>query len=88
MAPPAAGGAAPLLVGFHGYGENAEIWLDNAKTEATVGSWMTRLDREPLIADKRRLRARRGGPGAPDARDDRGPRLEACNRWLGEFSGT
>jgi len=74
VAPPAAGGAAPLLVGFHGYGENAETWLDqaarvpatarwlvvsvqalhrfyNTKTEATVGSWMTRLDREQLIVD-------------------------------------
>ena len=74
VAPPASGGAAPLLVGFHGYAENAEAWLDqvarvpaaaawlvvsvqalhrfyNTKTETTVGSWMTRLDRERLIAD-------------------------------------
>jgi len=74
VAPPASGAAAPIVVGFHGYGENAETWLDqmarvpaaadwlvvsvqalhrfyNTKTETTVGSWMTRLDRERLIAD-------------------------------------
>jgi len=73
VAPPASGGAAPLVVGFHGYGESAETWLDqvarvpaaadwlvvsvqalhrfyNTKTETTVGSWMTRLDRDQLIA--------------------------------------
>ena len=74
VAPPVSGEAAPLVVGFHGYGENAETWLDqmarvpaaaawlvvsvqalhrfyNTKTEITVGSWMTRLDRARLIAD-------------------------------------
>jgi len=74
VAPPTSGRAAPLLVGFHGYGENADTWLDqavrvpaaaewlivsvqalhrfyNTKTDRTVGSWMTRLDREQLIAD-------------------------------------
>lgn len=74
VAPPASAGAVPLVVGFHGYGEHAEAWLDemarvpatagwlvvsvqalhrfyNTKTDTTVGSWMTRLDREQLIAD-------------------------------------
>lgn len=74
VAPPAGGGAAPLLVGFHGYAENPEMWIAqvsrvpavsewlvvavqalhrfyNVKTEATVGSWMTRQDRELLIQD-------------------------------------
>jgi len=74
VAQPAGGRPAPLLVGFHGYGENAEAWLEqarripaaqdwlvvsvqalhrfyNTKTEATIGSWMTSLDRDLLIAD-------------------------------------
>lgn len=65
---------APLLVGFHGYGENAERLLEaiveipsvsrwhvvsiqalhpfyNSKTGEVVASWMTKLDREPAIAD-------------------------------------
>ncbi len=74
VAPPGGDGPAPLLVGFHGYGEHAEGWLDQAlripaaagwlvvsvqalhrfyktKTEETVGSWMTRQDRDLLIQD-------------------------------------
>ncbi len=89
-------GAAPdgrkLLVGFHGYGENAEghlgnllkipaasDWLVcsvqslhlfyNAKTGDVVGSWMTKLGRERMIADNIRYVAAvvaeisRGGMG-------------------------
>lgn len=74
VAQPAGGRPAPMLVGFHGYGEDADAWLAqawripaarewlvvsvqalhrfyNTKTEATVGSWMTSLDRDLLIAD-------------------------------------
>jgi len=88
VAPPASGGAAPLVVGFHGYGESAETWLDqvarvpaaadwlvvsvqalhrfyNTKTETTVGSWMTRLDRDQLIA----VLETRGGRLGRHARD-------------------
>lgn len=69
-----AGEGAPLLVGFHGYGQNAEQMLEDLrripgserwtlvavqalhrfyspKTQAVVGSWMTRLDREQAILD-------------------------------------
>lgn len=86
------GEGAPLLVGFHGYGQNAEQLLEDLrrvpgserwtlvaiqalhrfyspKTQAVVGSWMTRLDREQAILDNlayvRRvvaeLRAAQGG---------------------------
>ncbi len=67
-------GPHPLMVGFHGYGENAEVNLEalrsipgadswavcavqalhrfyDRKTEAVVGSWMTKQDRELAIAD-------------------------------------
>jgi predicted esterase len=74
VVPPVGDGPAPLLVGFHGYGESAEAWLDqalrlpvarewlvvsvqalhrfyNTKAQTTVASWMTRQDRQLLIAD-------------------------------------
>ncbi len=67
-------GPHPLLMGFHGYGENAEAHLEalrsipgagswalcavqalhrfyDRKTEAVVGCWMTKQDRELAIAD-------------------------------------
>src|SRR5262245_44135492 len=65
---------APMLVGFHGYAESAEIQLDRlrsipgserwllvsvqglhrfyrGRTDDVVASWMTRQDRELMIAD-------------------------------------
>jgi predicted esterase len=65
---------APMLVGFHGYAESAEIQLDRlrsipgsegwllvsiqglhrfyrGRTNDVVSSWMTRQDREVMIAD-------------------------------------
>lgn len=73
VSPPATSGPAPLLVGFHGYGENAERhlaelrqltetsgWLTvsvdalhrfyDRKSGAVIGSWMTRENREAVIA--------------------------------------
>ncbi len=74
LALPESPGPHRLLMGFHGYGENAEIHLDalraipgaegwalcsvqalhrfyERRTEAVVGSWMTRQDRELAIED-------------------------------------
>jgi len=71
---PAGAGASPLLVGFHGYRENAEAQMRQLLAvrggrrwiavsiqalsrfyargeEEIVGSWMTRQDRELVIAD-------------------------------------
>ena len=40
VAPPTSGGgAAPLLVGFHGYGENAEHHLEALQSIPGVGTW-------------------------------------------------
>jgi predicted esterase len=39
VAPAAAGGSAPLLVGFHGYGEAAEVELERLQTIAGVDAW-------------------------------------------------
>ncbi|MBL0211577.1 MAG: dienelactone hydrolase family protein [Holophagaceae bacterium] len=36
---PAPGGAAPLLVGFHGYGQNAEMLLDELRRIPGAGAW-------------------------------------------------
>jgi predicted esterase len=74
--PPRAAGAVPLLIGFHGYAEPAELQLERlrgipdadrwllvavqglhrfyrGRSEDVVASWMTRQDRELLMADNR-----------------------------------
>ena len=74
MGSPSTADPAPLLVGFHGYGEDASIQLERMRripgadrwrlvsiqglhrfyqrrTNAVVASWMTRQDRELMIAD-------------------------------------
>ena len=37
--PPAAGGAAPVLFGFHGYAEGAETQLERMRASAGAGRW-------------------------------------------------
>jgi len=38
--PPAAGGPAPVLVGFHGYAENAEIQLERLRAIPGSERWL------------------------------------------------
>jgi predicted esterase len=40
VAPPAAAGPAPLLVGFHGYAENAEIGLERLQGIPAAARWL------------------------------------------------
>ncbi len=40
VSPPARGGRAPLLVGFHGYGEHAGTWLDRALRVPAAQGWL------------------------------------------------
>ena len=39
IAPPSAGGTAPLLVGFHGYAEGAETQLERLRAIPETGAW-------------------------------------------------